>query len=44
MPYKKVSEYSCKKIFHKYVNSEYNGVRINNINNLVDDLAILKYK
>ena len=44
MPYKKVSEYSCKKIFHKYLNSEYNGVSINNIDQLNQDMAILKDK
>ena len=29
MPYKKVSEYSCKKLFFKSLDREYNGIHIN---------------
>ena len=29
MPYKKVSEYSCKKLYYKYVNKNFNGISIN---------------
>ena len=42
MPYKKVSEYSCKKLFYKIINQNFNGISINSYSNIDNEIENLK--
>ena len=44
MPYKKLSEFSCKKIYYEKLNSDYNGFSYNSRINTIDQLDFLKDK